>query len=101
MEAISCQARLRTSIRKPTQKRCVSHAQAASWKLGVIESFTQIVINLVFFLVAVPFTYVVASELPDKGALPTGGGSFSELSTSLAGQQQHQHQQAASSDNGW
>ena len=67
----------------------------------MIESFTQIVINLVFFLVAVPFTYVVASELPDKGALPTGGGSFSELSTSLAGQQQHQHQQAASSDNGW
>ena len=32
----------------------------------MIESFTQIVVNLVFFVVCVPFTYVVASELPEK-----------------------------------
>ena len=45
---------------------------------GVIESFTQILINLIFFLVCVPFTYIVASELPEKGEAAFASGSASQ-----------------------
>ena len=59
---------------------------------GVIESFTQVLINLVFFLVCVPFTYIIASELPDKAGATfasdfasQGVDETSELTVSLAG----------------
>ncbi len=59
---------------------------------GVIDSFTQILINLIFFVVCVPFTYIVASELPDKagstfasGFAPQGVGETSHLTVSLSG----------------
>lgn len=59
---------------------------------GVIESFTQIVVNLVFFVVCVPFTYVVASELPEKADssftssyASLSAGANSELTMSLQG----------------
>ena len=56
---------------------------------GVVASFTQIVVNLVFFVLCVPFTYVVASELPEKARdsfdLHTRGNT-SDLTSSLAAQ---------------
>jgi hypothetical protein len=55
---------------------------------GVIESFTQIVINLVFFLICLPFTYIVASELREKATSPFASSfaadEMSELTVSLA-----------------
>ena len=59
---------------------------------GVIESFTQILINLIFFIVCVPFTYIVASELPDREAATVASGfasysldETSGLTVSLSG----------------
>ena len=55
---------------------------------GIIESFTQIVVNLVFFLICLPFTYIVASELREKATSPFASSfaadEMSELTVSFA-----------------
>ena len=59
---------------------------------GFIESFTQILINLIFFIDCETFTYIVASELSDKAGAAFASDfalqavdETSELTVSLAG----------------